>query len=68
MHVQYQVNRPLLRACTVSLKIVEICSNFPNKKMYFYRIFELFQISQNVKGLREVILQDAADISMTHLV
>ena len=29
-----------------TLKIVEICSNFANKKLYFYRIFELFQISK----------------------
>ena len=42
----------VLSACTGSLKIVEICSNFANNKMYFYRIFELFQISQNLQRFR----------------
>ena len=31
---------------------LKIFSNFANKKMYFYWIFELFQIYQNVKCLR----------------
>ena len=65
MHVQWSSRqKELLCPFTASLKIVEIFSNFANKKMFFYWFFELFQIytrkykTQTVPFIRSCLIQD----------